>query len=94
MEHNHPALSLTQWSTGHESQNTISSIYIVLSTGNYIIISIEPPDGWPTMPAAADAEADKECQTQKVHLGICSEAEWPNIPEPAQFQTWRGFNPG
>lgn len=109
MEHNHPTLSLTQWSTGHESPNTISSIYIL---SNYIIITIytiyiktlvdlarpqwtrgpnflqQPPDWWPTMPAAMDTEADKGCQIQKVHLGIASEAEWPDIPAPTQFHTW------
>lgn len=47
-----------------------------------------PLDWWPTMPAATDTEADKGCQTQKVHLGIALEAEWPNIPEPTQFHTW------
>lgn len=42
----------------------------------------EPPDQWPTLPAAVEVEVDPVEHRGSTFIGIALEAQQPDLPEP------------
>lgn len=51
--------------------------------------SAQPPDQWPTMSTAAEAEPDSVEFRKSTLVGITSEAQKPDLPDPTPFHTWK-----
>jgi len=49
----------------------------------------QPYDQWPTMPTAAEAEPDTVELRKSTLIGMISEAQNSDLPDPAQFHTWK-----
>lgn len=49
----------------------------------------QPPDQWPTMPVASEAEPDLVEPRKSIFIGITSEAQTTDLPDPTQFHTWK-----
>lgn len=49
----------------------------------------QPPNRWPTVPVASEAEPDLVELRKSIFIGITTEAQTTDLPDPTQFHTWK-----